>query len=337
MKQRQIRRPDMPLAALDAPAPGADISTDTGDIPAVSAATRPPVTPPLLHLAGAEEVVDIPVSKLRVSPCNARKIRLPKRVSKIAESLKNNGQKDPLYVYPGAGEDEGYFMVLGGETRRLGALQIALPTLKAFVDRKVDPTDALNLTKISNILNDSADECDLDRGMLAIDLLEKWHTQGEVAEVLELESHTHVQRLIKLAALPKRFIDFGQDYPERFSASLGAYISQAIDRHGEDFAHNLLKAALVDELPHRKIAKAIEVGPSDKQPGQERGKRLRRDGGFDIPTPDAPGGRYDVYKSKTPGLKVLKLQVEIPDELAKDLNEKLTEVLTQFIQTSKEQ
>lgn len=337
MKQRVIKRPDMPLAALGTRAPSTDPSTDVGETPAASATTQPPVSPPLLHLAGAEEVIDIPVNKLRVSPCNARKIRLPKRVSKIAESLKNNGQKDPLYVYPGVGDDEGYFMVLGGETRRLGALQIALPTLKAFVDRKVDPVDSLNLTKISNILNDSADECDLDRGMVAIDLLEKGHTQGEVAEVLELESHTHVQRLVKLASLPKRFIDFGQDYPERFSASLGAYISQALERHGEDFGYDLLKAALVDELTHRKIAKAIEAGPSSKQAGQERGKRLRRDGGFDITTPDAPGGRYDVYKSKTPGLKVLKLQVEIPDELAKDLNEKLTEVLTQFIQSSKEQ
>lgn len=334
MKQRQIKRPDMPLAGLGTPAPHSEPPAAHREHPQ----ERDPGqdSPPLLQQVGAEEVIDIPVSKLRVSPYNARKVRLPKRVSKIAESLQNNGQKDPLYVYPGVGEDEGYFMVLGGETRRLGALQITLPMLKAFVDRKVDPTDALALTKISSILNDSADECDLDRGMVAINLLEKGHTQSEVAEVLELESHTHVQRLVKLASLPKRFVDFGQDYPDRFSASLGAYISQAIEKHGEDFAFDLLKSALVDELTHRKIAKAIEAGPSNKQSGQERGKRLRRDGGFDIPAADCPGGRYDVYKSKTPGLKVLKLQVEIPDELANGLNEELTKVLTRFIQDSKE-
>ncbi|WP_126448187.1 ParB/RepB/Spo0J family partition protein [Sulfuricystis multivorans] len=339
MKQRVIKRPDMPLAVIGTRTKEATSSTTTSGVSVTSTTTHIQVQPisPLPDLPGGQEVIDIPVSKLRVSPYNARRIRPPKRVSKIADSLKKNGQKDPLYVYPGVGDDEGYFMVLGGETRRLAALQIALPTLKAFVDWKVDPNDSLNLFRISNILNDSADECDLDRGMVAIDLLEKGYSQGEVAEVLGLDSRTHVQRLVKLASLPKRFIDFGQDYPERFSASLGAYINQAIERHGEDFGYDLLKAALVDELTHRRLAKAIEDGPSSRQAGQGRGKRLRRDSGFDITIPDAPGGRYDVYKSTSPGLKVLKLQVEIPDDLAKGLNEKLTEVLTKFFQPSQEQ
>ncbi len=334
MKQRVIR-PDIPLAVLgqskSSGAPG-------NPLPDSKDAGQPTHSPAFIgqnQVSGSEKIISIPLPKLRVSPYNARKVRTPKRVSRIAESLKANGQKDPLYVYPGVGDDSGYFMVLGGETRRLGALQIAMPDLLAFVDYEIDPANALALTKTSTILNDSADECDLDRGMVAIDLLAKGHSQTEVAEVLDLESHTHVQRLQKLASLPKRFIDFGQDYPERFSASLGAYISQALDKHGEDFAFNLLKAALVDEMTHRKIAQAIEAGPSNRSESPQRGKRLRRDGGFDIPAGDAPGGRYDVYKSKTPGQKVLRLQVEMSDELANALNEQLTEVLTQFIQKSK--
>ena len=82
MKQRVIKRPDMPLARLGAPAPGTAPSTDTSETPVASATTQAQASPPLRHLAGAEEVIDVPVNKLRVSPCNARKIRLPKRVSK---------------------------------------------------------------------------------------------------------------------------------------------------------------------------------------------------------------------------------------------------------------
>ena len=335
MKQRVITRPEMPLAPLhiqrrrdaDPASPANSPQANLGEeqLPSIIDS----------HPDIIEDVLSIPVSKLRVSPYNARKIRVPKRIARVAESLKAHGQKDPLYVYPGNGDDTGYYLVLGGETRRLAALQIALPSLKAIVDYRLNPDDALTLTRISSILNDSADECDLDRAMVVAGLLDKGHTQTEAAEVLGLESHTHIQRLNKLATLPRRFIDFGQDYPERFSASFGAYISQAIEKHGEDFGYTLMQTAILENISHRKLMRMIEDGPRGKQTISENTHRLRRDGGFDISLPDAPGGRYDIYKSKNLGMKVLKMQLEVPENLANELNQKLTKVLVDFMSASK--
>lgn len=346
MKQRTIRKPDMPLQGLP-PAPSSaqgepEREQSPAAAPQDTGARQQPADNnqnqhATLTLVGKQQVIKIPVTKLRVSPFNARKIRPPKRITKIAESMKVEGQVDPLYVYPGIGEDEGYFMVLGGETRRLAALQISKPELDALVDTNVDPNDGLALTKLSSILNDSADETPLDKGMCAIELVGKGYTQVQIADALDLDSHTTVQRLIKLASLPKRFIDLGQEYPDKFSGSLGDLINRALEKHGDEFAFSLLESTLLRDMTHKKIEAAIKEGPVDKTGGEERGKRLRRDGGFDIPTPGAPGGRYDVYKSKTPGLKVLKMQIEVPDDLAKDLHDDISELLQRFIETAKSQ
>jgi ParB/RepB/Spo0J family partition protein len=288
-------------------------------------------------LSVAHNLIDIPVSQLRISPFNARKIRPHKRIEKVAESLKENGQKDPFYVYPGINDDTGYYMVLGGETRWRAALIVGLVTLSAFVDRCVDPTDELALTKISHILNDSIDECDLDRGLTAIQLSDAGHTYEKIAAVLGITSRSHIVPLIRLASLPKRFIDLGQDFPERFSASLGDLIHQAIEKYDEDFALELLKKALYENFPHKKIEKAIKIGPAvimgddDKQR-----RRIRRIGGMDIKLSDSPGGRYDSCDAKTPGYKVLKFQVELTDAQAKKLDKWLYESFAKLVDDKEE-
>ena len=148
MKQRTIRKPDMPLQGLP-PAPSSaqgepEREQSPAAAPQDTGARQQPADNnqnqhATLTLVGKQQVIKIPVTKLRVSPFNARKIRPPKRITKIAESMKVEGQVDPLYVYPGIGEDEGYFMVLGGETRRLAALQISKPELDALVDSDDEP------------------------------------------------------------------------------------------------------------------------------------------------------------------------------------------------------
>jgi ParB/RepB/Spo0J family partition protein len=324
-KQRIIRQPDMPMASLGQAAPRA----------AVEAGEAVPLF--AVPSTGDERIQLLPVAKLRPSPYNSRRIRPQKRIDKVADSLAANGQKDPIYVYPGTGVDEGYFMVLGGETRRLAALKNGLSELKAIVDRALDLSNVLLLTKISSILNDSLDECDLDKAMVATSLLNQGHSHSQIAQAFDLESRQHVMRLLKLAALPKEFLDLGLEYPERFSASLGNYISHALERHGEEFALSLLRAALIEQLPHRRIDELIKIGPKQEASGADQGKRLRRDAGFDIKVPNASGGKYVVYKSPKPGQMVLKLSIELPDDLAQYLNGELTEVLHRFIENNKQQ
>jgi hypothetical protein len=326
MKQRQIPRPFLPMAQLDAV---------DGLPPKDQAETAPLLLPEnLTALASPHPVMKIPVSQLRCSPYNSRKIRSQTRISHVADSLRELGQKDPLYVYPGTGEEKDFYMVLGGETRRIAALQIGLSELLAQIDTTVNPEDALELTRISSILNDLDQEYDLDKALSVVDLIGRNYSYSQVQSALNLDSKTQAIRLKKLGSLPRRFIDFGKDYPERFTSSLGELIQKAIDSHNEDFAFDLLKKTLQSNMTFRRLTRAIEAGPEVTL--REEGKRLRRDSGFDIPIDGAAGGRYDVYKSKTSGLKVLKLYIETPEATAKELNEALTRVLTEFIHNKNE-
>jgi ParB family chromosome partitioning protein len=323
MKTRSLQIQPPPLNQLN-PEVHEQQSSTSGDVNST----------PMPALPYKNELIDIAVTQLRVSPFNARKIRPQERIEKVAESLKENGQKDPIYVYPGVGDDVGFYMVLGGETRRRAALELGLSTLRAFVDRNVDPNDALGLIKISHILNDSLVECDLDRGMMSTRLSAAGHTYEEIAGALDIGSRQHVLRLIKLASLPKSFIDFGQKYPERFSASLGDLIHQAIEKHDEDFALELLQGALNDKLTHKKIENAIKKGPSAiKEIGNSKQRRrIRRIGGVEIKAPDAQGnGRYDTYDALIPGHKILKLQVEITDSQFKKFDKWIFNIIDKFV------
>jgi ParB-like chromosome segregation protein Spo0J len=47
------------------------------------------------------EILKIPLAQLVPSPFNVRSIRTPKRIEELAHSLAEDGQKEPITVYPG--------------------------------------------------------------------------------------------------------------------------------------------------------------------------------------------------------------------------------------------
>ncbi len=279
-------------------------------------------------LASGRREVAIPLSQLRVSKYNARKVRTETRIREVAKSLQIDGQLDPLLVYPGIGDDRGHFMILGGETRHLAAIRIGLPTLNAIVDKSLDPNDGLKLTKVSRILNDTTKESDLDRAMVAASLIESGYTQLQAAEAINVESHTQVQRLLKLLALPAHFIELGQTSAERFSAALASIISDAIKKCSEDFAFKLLQTALETDISLRRLEQSIKVEVNKSTRESAAGTRKKRIGTVDIVIAGTKGGSLDLYRGVKSGTKVVKLEAEIPEALAEEWHRKFLAIVT---------
>ena len=277
---------------------------------------------------GRHEIA-IPLSQLRVSKYYARKVRTETRIREVAKSLQIDGQLDPLLVYPGVDDDQGFFMILGGETRHLAAIRIGLPTLNAIVDKSLDPNDGLKLTKVSRILNDTTKESDLDRAMVAANLIENGYTQLQAAEAINVESHSQVQRLLKLLALPAHFIEIGQTKAERFSGALGAIISDAIKKCSEDFAFKLLQSAIETDISQRRLEQLIQAEVNKSTRDSAAGARKKRIGTVDILIPGARGGSLDLYRGVKSGTKVVKLEAEVPEALADEWHRKFVAIVTE--------
>jgi len=307
-KQRTLNQPEMPLVAFG-----------------VSSPTR---------VEGAK-IQLIPIGKLKPSPYNSRSVRTQERIDEIAESMRVNGQIDPIDVYPGGEEDEGCYFVLGGETRRLAAIQIGLSDIKAIVDTSLSPSDALSLAKKATILNGSQDECDLDRAMFVARLIKQGYFFIDVAEALGLE-RSRVTRLLKLMDLPEEFRELGKKYPDRYTADVGYYIEKAIDTFSLEFAFSLLEKVLLGQITHSRLEQEIEEGPDKKLPETHTGKRLRREASTKIVIGGVVGGRYSVFRSPNPEQMVLKLQVTLSEGKARELDAEIKNILGRITESTPE-
>jgi ParB-like chromosome segregation protein Spo0J len=69
----------------------------------------------------ATELRQIPLTSLAPSPFNVRSVRTEARIAEIARSLAADGQREPITVYPGTGEEVGKYLIVSGVTRYLAA------------------------------------------------------------------------------------------------------------------------------------------------------------------------------------------------------------------------
>lgn len=257
-------------------------------------------------------------------------------IERMAACLESNGQRNPITVYPGTGPDTGVYYVLGGETRRLGALQLGWQCLDALIDFTVDPTDACAVSQYSTLLNQGQHETDLDRAISALALSNTGKSLAQIAAALVLDSRTTAQRLLRMAKLPAKCIELGRQFPDRFSSSLAAFIHEAHAAHGEQFALELLQQGLQGRS-HKLLAEDVKRGPvfrnGSEAPGTIAGKRKRREIGFDISIGNSLNGRYDLFKSPSPGVKAVRFNLECEESIADRFHDEFQRWLAEFRST----
>jgi uncharacterized ParB-like nuclease family protein len=110
------------------------------------------------------EIRQIPLAQLVPSPYNVRSVRTEARIAALAQSLAEDGQKEPITVYLG---NDGESLILSGVTRYLAAQSLGWEMLDARVVVLGSASSPLAVVKASRLHNDTQRETDLDHALRA--------------------------------------------------------------------------------------------------------------------------------------------------------------------------
>jgi ParB family chromosome partitioning protein len=124
----------------------------------------------------------------------------------LADSIRQDGQLQPILVRPHPSEPEKYQIVAGERRwRACGPSYADLPFVRAVVRRNLDDDQSFRLALIENIMREDLNDVEKARGLVALKAsLEKINTRvkwSDVAQALGYSS-VHVSRLVSMLRLP---------------------------------------------------------------------------------------------------------------------------------------
>jgi ParB family chromosome partitioning protein len=160
--------------------------------------------------AAAQQVSQIPVSKIHPNPSQPRTEFDPEALTELAESVSRNGIIQPIIVRPDA---DGY-QLIAGERRWRAAAQAGLATIPAIVRTATD-SESLELALIENIQRQDLNP--IEQAKAYKDLIERFAlTQDDAAARLG-KKRSSVANMLRLLDLPQDI----QDAVSRGTLSMG--------------------------------------------------------------------------------------------------------------------
>ena len=140
----------------------------------------------------------IPISKLRPSPIQPRRIFEKASITELADSIKSKGLVQPILVRPSK-SNPGDYEIIAGE-RRWRAAQVAQLHEIPAVIRSLDDVESLEIAIIENVQR--ADLSPIEEAAGYKKLMENYgHTQEVLSEIVG-KSRSHVANIIRLLSLP---------------------------------------------------------------------------------------------------------------------------------------
>ena len=180
----------------------------------------------------------IPISKLRPSPIQPRRIFEKASIAELADSIKSKGLVQPILVRPSE-SNPGEYEIIAGE-RRWRAAQVAqLHEIPAVV-RNLDDVESLEIAIIENVQR--ADLSPIEEAAGYKKLMENYgHTQEALSEIVG-KSRSHVANIIRLLSLPSSIQDM---------------ISQGLISSGH--ARAIMNSAFPEQLADKIISENLSV------------------------------------------------------------------------------
>ena len=180
----------------------------------------------------------IPISKLRPSPIQPRRIFEKASIAELADSIKSKGLVQPILVRPSE-SNPGEYEIIAGE-RRWRAAQVAqLHEIPAVV-RNLDDVESLEIAIIENVQR--ADLSPIEEATGYKKLMENYgHTQEALSEIVG-KSRSHVANIIRLLSLPSSIQDM---------------ISQGLISSGH--ARAIMNSAFPEQLADKIISENLSV------------------------------------------------------------------------------
>jgi ParB/RepB/Spo0J family partition protein len=267
----------------------------------------------------------IPLSKLRPSPYNARKFRTQERIQEIIDSLKTDGQREPITVYPGHGDNDGFYMIISGITRCQAARALRWDTLDARIDKSFNPDDVLSLVRLSHLHNDALPETDIDHAEVFRELTEQGISTDSIAQALGHKTPRKVHRLKHFHKLPKPIFELASSHPQKFYDYIAEELSKAsaADALGEEIAFELALECLSQDYGLPKLKKRIEAEKKKLERNQGKHARAKKEINIPVSYGETKVGHFSVLSIPNSDRKRVQLTVDLPDNAADLLSEKL--------------
>jgi ParB/RepB/Spo0J family partition protein len=265
----------------------------------------------------------IPLEKLRPSLYNSRKHRPESRVDEIIATLSKDGQREPITVYRGEGDDKGYYMILSGVTRLMAAKSLGWKTLDARIDESCKPGDVLAVLKASHLHNDTSPETDLDHATVIEELSDKGHKIADIALALGYKSDRIIYRLKLFKKLPTAVYDLACANPHKFHARFAEALSAATEELGEETVVALAHEALKEDYGVPKLQRKIEIEKKKKKRDSGNSVRSRKEINIPIHLGNARVGHYCVMTIPDSSNKKVQVLAELPEDLAEFFAERV--------------
>ncbi len=326
MKQRQIKAPDMPLAALKGPAlpkpaihPPQDSLQEVEAAPLhlVEKAVEQPAT--FQEAAGGDhgDWMMIPLSRLKIHPFNSRTQRTQERIEEVRDMLEaEHKQREPITVVPGRSmEDLGSYYILSGQTRYHAANLAGWAELKSQVNHEIDPDDHLAFFAASIEHNTSRPETDWDLAVKVRALIEE-DTDSVLIQKAVRRDARGLRRLAAMTDLPDPVLAVVREHPAKLTSTVCELLKANIPELGEDGIASLAKEAVVKELSRRELEDHIALAIRQKNRVGGVSKRATRQ--FMLPVvvgSNKKAGEFKVMQSRNEGNRLISLTADLPDKL----------------------
>ena len=197
----------------------------------------------VVQIQNSTSEIKIPISKLKPSSIQPRRLFDKNSINELAESIKAKGLVQPILVRPSKSQN-GEYEIIAGE-RRWRAAQIAqLHELPAVI-KNLDDAEALEMAIIENVQR--ADLSPIEEAAGYKKLMEQYnHTQEALAPIIG-KSRSHIANIIRLLNLP---------------ASIQDMISQGIISSGH--ARAIMNAAFPEQLAKKIVDENLSARQAEK-------------------------------------------------------------------------
>lgn len=205
----------------------------------------------------AEEIEDLPLAEVRPNPYQPRKNFDEKKLSELAESIKENGVLQPIIVRRSVG---GYEIIAG--ERRCRASQLAGQATIPAIIRQFDESQMMEVAILENLQRE--DLTPLEEAQ-AYEMLQKnlGLTQEEVSKKMG-KSRPYITNYLRLLTLPQKT----KGLLQRGELSMGQ-ARTLLGLKDKDRIDELAKRVVKEGMPVRKVealvAKMNELGQKQKK------------------------------------------------------------------------
>lgn len=275
----------------------------------------------------------VPLNRIRQNRYAPRSVYTDAMLKERAESIRNEGQNDPIHVIPDP-DFPGDFIIGDGWTRVQGCLKFDVcDELLAEIHEGVDEREISLLGYDQN--ENRAGHCDYDRAVYFHSLLESGYLQTDIESRFKV-SQSKVSKLSAFLKLPEEVIEVVKKYPTRINYRIAQYLANLHNHTNTEITTVLAKrycmadgmsesgfAALCKKTIHdfKNDPSSFESASTENLNTKENEKNIERTNRFVQHFENGKLARRDGS---------YKLDLKVPPEKDEEFQEAMKKLLEQF-------